>query len=242
MIPIEIYTVKNPRWSNSDKQTIDCEITTNTLKEEVPFTASPYDSESHGRDIFFRCMNNEFGPIGEAENAASLEPNYIPELPVELISMNKFLEFANSENSRKSFRSVVIVWDAYLEAELINNLKRWYQGRPEEKMPKRFIFKQVIDNSLKRGLINDKDKKKYHAIREIRNRAAHDWDFSIDSEGVRDHLIFLYKQDHKGAFEYHDDLDFLIQSIYSGSCGMLAMKLIELHCQQITIQHNKRLN
>ena len=42
-------------------------------------------------------------PIGEAENAASLEPDYIPELPFELISMNKFLEFANSENSRKSF-------------------------------------------------------------------------------------------------------------------------------------------
>lgn len=230
MIPIEIYTVKNPRWSNSDKKTIDCEITTNTLKGEVPFTASPYDSELHGRDIFFRCMNNEFGPIGEAENF-QLEPSDAPELPVELITMNKFLDYANSENSRKSFRSVVIVWAAYLEAELINNLKRWYQGRPEEKIPKKFIFEQVIDNSFKIGLISDKDQEKYHAIRKIRNRAAHDWNFSINSEGIREYLNFLYIQDHEDAFQHHDDLDFFIQFIYSGSCGMLAMKLIELNHQ-----------
>ena len=105
MIPIKIYTVKNPRWSNSDKKTIDCEITTNTLKNEVPFTASPYDTESHGRDIFSRCMNNEFGSIGEPENA-SLKHVNIPELSIELINMNKFLEFANFENANKSFRSV----------------------------------------------------------------------------------------------------------------------------------------
>ena len=158
MIPIEIYTVKNPRWSDSDKKTIDCEITTNTLKGEVSFTASPYDCESHGRDIFLCCMNKEFGIIKDPEKA-SLENAYIPELPVEFITINKFIEDANFESSNKSFRSVVIVWGAYLEAELIKHLKQWHQSNPEEKMPKRFIFEQVIDNSSKRGIISVKDQK-----------------------------------------------------------------------------------
>ena len=228
MIPIEIYTVKNPRWSDSDRKTIDCEITTNTLRGEVPFTASPYDCESHGRDIFLRCVNEEFGTIKEPEKA-QLEPSSAPELPLEFITINKFIEYANFENSNKSFRSVVIVWGAYLEAELTKNLEQWYQSNPEEKMPKRFIFEQVIDNSSKRGIISVKDQKKYHAIREIRNRAAHDWDFSIESEGVLEHLKFLYAEDHIEIFQYHEDFDFLIQSIYSGTCGILAMKLVALH-------------
>jgi len=175
-------------------------------------------------------MNNEFGPIGEPENA-SIEFTHVPELPAELVCMNKFLEYANFENSNKSFRSVVIVWGAYLEAELIKILKRWHQGRPEERMPKSFIFKQVIDKLSEIGLISKEEQKKYHAIRKIRNRAAHDWDFSLNSEGVRDHLFFLYGQDHEKTFQYHDDLDFLVQFIYSGSCGMLAMKLTKLHCE-----------
>lgn len=225
MVTIEIYTVKNPRWSNADKQTIDCEITTNILNGEVPFTASPYDSELHGRDIFFRCINNEFGPIADPEKN-SLEPTHFPEPPIELITINKFTEYANLENANKSFRSVVIVWGAYLEAELIKNLNRWYENNPKAKRPKKFNFEQAIDNSCLRTVINNEDKRKYHAIREIRNRAAHDWDFSINSDRVSDNLNFLYNQDHKGLFQYHDDLDFLIQFIYSGSCGMLAMKLI----------------
>ena len=197
------------------------------MKKEFSFTASPYDVERYGRDIFFRCMNNEFGPIRDPENT-SRESTQNPELPIQLISINKFLEYANFENANKSFRSVIIVWGAYLEAELITNLERWYQGHPEEIRQKKFIFEQVIDKSNTKGLINKEDQQKYHAIREIRNRAAHDWDFSLNSEGVRDHLVFLYNQDHKETFQYHDDLDFLIQFIYSGSCGMLAMKLTKL--------------
>lgn len=228
MIPLEVYTVKNPRWSNSEKQTIDCEITTNTLKGEVPFTASPYDSEFHGRDIFYRCMNLEFGPIDEPEKIDVLVNCSISELPDDLLEMNKFLEFVNLENFKKSFRSVVIVWGAFIEAKLINNVNQWYQeDKPEEKRSKKnFTFARVINISLKIGLINEGDQKKYHAIRQIRNKAAHDWDFSLDSDDVRENLKFLYHQDHEEIFQYHDDLDFLIQQIYSGSCAMLAMKLI----------------
>ncbi len=52
MVQTQVLSVRDPRWSNEERKTIDCFITTNTLKEEVPFTASPYDSELHGRDVF----------------------------------------------------------------------------------------------------------------------------------------------------------------------------------------------
>jgi len=227
MTSIKVTSVKNPRWSNSDKKTIDCDIKTNTLKNEVPFTASPLDPEPHGRDVFFRCMNNEFGSIAEATSTPeALDISSVPELSDEFISINKFFEYANLENSKKSFRSVVIVWGAFLEASLIKKIKQWYQDRPEEMKLKSLNFNEVINELFKIGLINENEQKKYHAIRKVRNRAAHDWDFSIDSDDVRKNLKFLYEQDHKELFHYHDDLDFLIQSIYSGTCAILVMKLI----------------
>ena len=59
-----ITSVSNPRWSNPEHTTIDCEITTSRFGEEIlPFTAAKNDVEQHGREIFAAIVTGEFGPI-----------------------------------------------------------------------------------------------------------------------------------------------------------------------------------
>jgi hypothetical protein len=56
----------NPRWSNAEQTTINCEITTSQFGDEVlPFTASQNDFEAHGRAIFQDIASGKYGPIGE---------------------------------------------------------------------------------------------------------------------------------------------------------------------------------
>ena len=68
-----LTSVSNPRWSNAEHTMIDCEITTSQFGNEVlPFTASPNDSEAHGRAIFSDLVVGVYGPI--AEYVAPPEP------------------------------------------------------------------------------------------------------------------------------------------------------------------------
>lgn len=61
-----LTSLKNPKWSDEAHTTIDCEITTDQLGDEIlPFTASPIDVEAHGRAIFAAIVAGEYGPIGE---------------------------------------------------------------------------------------------------------------------------------------------------------------------------------
>lgn len=63
---MKITSVLNPRWSNVEQTTIDCEITTSQLGDEVlPFTASLNDVEAHGRAIFADIIAGKYGPIAE---------------------------------------------------------------------------------------------------------------------------------------------------------------------------------
>lgn len=67
-----LTSVSNPRWSDPEHTQIDCEITTSQFGDEVlPFTASPYDVEPHGRKIYADIISGRYGPIGE----------YVPPLP-----------------------------------------------------------------------------------------------------------------------------------------------------------------
>jgi hypothetical protein len=64
------------RWTNAAHSAIEL-LGTHAVYGEIPFTASPNDTEAHGRDIFARCIAGEFGPI--AEYAAP--PYIIPPVP-----------------------------------------------------------------------------------------------------------------------------------------------------------------
>ena len=61
-----LTSLSNPRWVNAEHTLIDCEITTSQFGEEVlPFTASPTDTEPHGRAIFADIVAGKYGPIAE---------------------------------------------------------------------------------------------------------------------------------------------------------------------------------
>jgi hypothetical protein len=55
-------TIQNPRYSSPDQATLDVELVLPD-GEVLPFTANPNDTEKHGREIWQRAQNGEFGTI-----------------------------------------------------------------------------------------------------------------------------------------------------------------------------------
>lgn len=66
-------TVTNLRWANKEKTTFSCDVNFDQLGI-LPFTPNPNDPESHGREIYARCMAGEFGEIEDYV----LQPDEIP--------------------------------------------------------------------------------------------------------------------------------------------------------------------
>jgi len=57
---------KNPIWKNSEHTLIDLEVVFEEFGDEIhSFTAHPDDIEEHGRDIYARAINGEFGAIAD---------------------------------------------------------------------------------------------------------------------------------------------------------------------------------
>ena len=70
----QLTSVKNLRWSNAERKTIDCEITTSQFGDEVlPFTASQNDPEPHGRQMFNDMIAGKYGDIAEYVKPPSSE-------------------------------------------------------------------------------------------------------------------------------------------------------------------------
>lgn len=229
MIKIVVLAVRSPQWASEDSSAINCWVRTNTLVEEVPFTAAPHDSEAHGREIYARCLAGEFGEIAPMAPRVLPEPMPTMELPPTYEHLQKFLLEANQENSRKSFRSVVIVWGSLLDSlldEMLESkaLRTDASGQPIGKPPR--TFDRRIKQALREGLIDQEEADKCHHVRRIRNAAAHDWKLSLETEHVLPSLRALHKADHAQVLVFHEDLDFLLQQVYSGSCGILAMQFV----------------
>lgn len=61
-----LTSLKNPVWIDKEHTAINCQITTSQFGDEIlPFTASPNDSEEHGRIIFNNLIDGKYGPISE---------------------------------------------------------------------------------------------------------------------------------------------------------------------------------
>lgn len=229
MVKIEIESVRDPRWSSEDGSTIDCLVKTNTLIHEAQFTASIHDPEPHGREIYKRCVAGEFGEVAPMKARETVTSNRVVEVPPELLRLNRFLLEANRENSQKSYRSVVIVWASFLDNvldEMIENdaVRTAGSGQKFGKPPR--TFDKRIDYALNRDLIDQIDAEKCHHIRRVRNQAAHQWELSLGSKDVLPSLRALYEVDHSNLLVFHEELEFLIQQVYSGSCAMLIIKFL----------------
>ena len=59
--------VRNCKWVNAEHSSIECEVNFDdvTLEEWTPFGANPLDHYEHGREIFAKAINGDFGDIEE---------------------------------------------------------------------------------------------------------------------------------------------------------------------------------
>lgn len=62
----KLIDAKNPRWFNEEQTRIIVEAKWEHLESEgyLDFGASPNDVEAHGRDLYQRCVDGEFGTVG----------------------------------------------------------------------------------------------------------------------------------------------------------------------------------
>lgn len=230
MIKTKILSVRDPKWVDENRTAINCWVRTNTLVQEVPFTAAPYDPESYGREIFARCLAGEFGEIAQMEPRGLPETTPQIEIPAQLRRLEMFLGYANLENARKSFRSVVILWGSFLDSLLdelleVEALRASAAGEAVGKPPTTFDGR--IKRALSASIIDQKEADRCHHIRRIRNAAAHQWELSLETEDVLPSLRALHETDHSEVFVFHEDLDYLLQQVYSASCAMLVMRLLD---------------
>jgi hypothetical protein len=226
MITIIAETIRNPRFVSEDGSQINCFVKFSHMKEEHEFTASAYDCEKHGREIWSQCINGDYGEV------KAFEPRVIDfNIPDEGYQLNdseieflKYLDLINEENTKKSYRSVAILWGVVLDKILNTLILRSFP----DKNPKKFdigTFDKKIKFSVQYNLITDEQSKRLNCIRHIRNEAAHNWDLTGGNSKLIKNLKFLYELDHSSLFEYIEDAEHLIQMIYSGSAATISIAL-----------------
>lgn len=54
---------KNPQYNSEDQQQIFLEVKFEEFNEELPFNATSFDTEEHGRDLYRRAKAGEFGEV-----------------------------------------------------------------------------------------------------------------------------------------------------------------------------------
>lgn len=62
---LNLKYANSPKWADQAHTIIDLTVRFEEIDEDLPFTATPNDTEEHGRDIFERAKNGEFGAIAE---------------------------------------------------------------------------------------------------------------------------------------------------------------------------------
>lgn len=92
---LTIKSARNPRWANPEQTLINLSVTfveLDHLTGEIPFTASPADTETHGTEVFRRASSGDFGEV------APYEPPSKEELTVRAMEeMNRRMNFATAK-------------------------------------------------------------------------------------------------------------------------------------------------
>lgn len=61
-----IISAANPQYANSEQTLIDMVVVLSSFpNDNLPFTASPTDSEAHGRELYARAVAGEFGLVAK---------------------------------------------------------------------------------------------------------------------------------------------------------------------------------
>ncbi|EHU7964770.1 DUF4376 domain-containing protein [Escherichia coli] len=62
---MKVDKITSPVWADRGHTTINCIVKFSDAETECVFTASAYDPESYGREIFEACIRGDAGPVGE---------------------------------------------------------------------------------------------------------------------------------------------------------------------------------
>jgi len=62
---LHLQYAKNPTWADEAHTSINLTVYFTEIGQDIPFHATPYDTEEHGRNIFEKAKNGEFGEIAE---------------------------------------------------------------------------------------------------------------------------------------------------------------------------------
>lgn len=116
-------TVKNPKYLDSSGEYISCLVNFEQLGE-VSFVAYKYDSEEHGREIFNRIVNKEFGEIAEFQPTPIIEPT--------------------EEEKKNSIRQIRNGYLVELD-NLVMNPMRWNSFTDEQKTELENYRQQLLD-------------------------------------------------------------------------------------------------
>jgi len=227
---IEILSVRDPVWSNEGRSTIDCIVRFSHLKTEIPYTANQLDTEDHSRELFERCARGEFGPVapfvpkdGNTGAVQGEEGGPAPDWQANWPELEIFLKEANAENERGTLRGIGLVWGAMLEDMLVRAMEKAGAENTHRG------FKDKIRGAARANIITDQQRDAFYAVKEIRDRCAHDWRLSLENERVRqvlkdfEHLRRNYFADMKQT----DDLEMLMRLVYSQACCRLIIDLAE---------------
>lgn len=79
---MKINTATSPQWANADQTAITLTVDFEGVGE-LPFTATPNDSESHGRDLFARASAGDFGPVAAYDGSAHSHADLVAAIEAE---------------------------------------------------------------------------------------------------------------------------------------------------------------
>lgn len=236
MLKVEVVSVRCPKWQDNSHSSILCLVRTNTLSLEGPFSASPNDSEPHGREIYQRCLAGDFGPIEEASistdppHSGQINPESTPNLggwP----ELPQFLLEANAENERGTVRGIVLVWGAMLEATLYKCIVE-ASPKPLSKAIQKLEFRPLgpkIDEARDLKLVRGEFVDFLKTIKEVRNAVAHNWDISLSNQVFCEKVLPNMRKLHtffpNSVIVFHEDLEFLAKMVFTPAVANSVMHL-----------------
>jgi hypothetical protein len=160
------------------------------MAQEVPFTASPYDSEPHGREVFQKIVAGQFGEIAPFESPPSTRP-----MPAEAVTeleaftnaphvAEHMLEIRqhNEEIASGSSRGIAAHAEAILSQRLMTLLVSKSVSAGEAK---KMTFAAKIRKAALLDVISATEKAALNLIRKIRNEVCHGKSGTFYSESVR---------------------------------------------------------
>lgn len=196
-ISFEYSTVRYPQWVNYDFNKIVCLVKFQHKLEEVEYLCHANDKTAHGREIFYRCLSREFGPLSvTSEERLALLVNPVAEENNYVVGdffsysddaiLQSYIRRYNLENRSGSETGIVITLGSILD----HLLKLLIEGANQNSSTN---FAGKITLAYERSIISAEERRQLTFIREIRNKFAHELEISLadDYNKTRCEQLFI---------------------------------------------------